>query len=89
MWMWRTLDEGESWRDDGASAPRTLDANRIAGSKGLVVELHPLIVHEGRDDHRPSRCSVVWNVEHAEAHDPNPIASVIAALQMTEVQPPS
>ena len=71
------------------SAPRTLDANRIAGSRGLVVELHPLIVNEWRDHHRLSPPSWAWIVEHTEAHDPHPIASVIATLRMTEVQPPS
>ena len=53
------------------------------------MELHPLIVHEWLDDHCLSRRSLVWIVEHAEADDPHPIASVIAALRMTEVQPPS
>ena len=72
-----------------ASAPRTPDANRFVGSRGFVVELHPLIVHEWRDDHRLSRRSLVWIVEHAEAGVAHPIASVIAALRMTEVQPPS
>jgi hypothetical protein len=72
-----------------ASAPRTLDANRIAGSRGFVVELHPLIVHEWRDEHRLSSRSLAWIVEHAEADDPHPIASVIATLRMTGVQPPS
>jgi hypothetical protein len=72
-----------------ASVPQTLDANRIGGSRGLVVKLHPLIVHEWRDDHCLSRRSLMWIVEHAEADDPKPIASVIAALRTTEVQPPS
>ena len=71
------------------SGPRTLDAKRIAGSKGLFVELHPLIVHEWRDDHRLSRRSLVWIVEHAEADDPHPITSAIAALRIVEIQPPS
>lgn len=53
------------------------------------MELDPLIVHEWRDDHRLSRCSLMWIVEHAEAGDPNPIASVIATLRMMDAQPPS
>ena len=60
---------------------------RREGNPG--VELHPLIVHEWRDDHRLSRRSLLWIVDHADADDPHPIASVIAALRMTEVQPPS
>ena len=53
------------------------------------MELHPLIVHEWRDDHRLSSRSLAWIVEHAEADDPHPIASVIATLRMTEAQPTS
>jgi hypothetical protein len=71
------------------SALQTLDASRIAGSRGLVVELQPLIVHKWRDHRRPASGSLAWIVEHAGAHDPHPIASVIAALRMTEAQPPS
>lgn len=51
------------------------------------MELHPLIVSEWRDDHRLSMRSLLWIVEHARAGDPHPIASVIAALRMAEVQP--
>ncbi len=53
------------------------------------MELHPLIVHEWRDHHRLSPRSLAWIVEHAAAHDPHPIASVIATLRMTEAQTPS
>ena len=53
------------------------------------MELHPLIVHEWRDDHRLSRRSLMWIVANADDDDPHPIASVIAALRMTDVQPSS
>lgn len=51
------------------------------------MELHPLIVHEWRDDHRLSKRSLLWIVEHTGA-DPHPIASVINALRMTEAHTP-
>ena len=53
------------------------------------MELNPLIVTEWRDDHRLSRRSLLWIVEHVDADDPHPIASVIAALRTSEVETPS
>jgi hypothetical protein len=54
-----------------------------------VVELNPLIVNEWRDDHRLSRSSLLWIVEHVDTGDQHPITSVIAALRLTEVETPS
>lgn len=48
------------------------------------MEFHPLIVHEWHDDHRLSRRSLLWIVEHAELGDVHPIVTAIAALRLLE-----
>ena len=47
------------------------------------MELHPLVEHEWRDDHRLSRRSLIWIEEHAEPGDLHPIATAIAQLRGT------
>jgi hypothetical protein len=49
------------------------------------MELHPLVYHEWRDDHVLSRRSLIWIDEHAEAGDPNPVATAIAQLRAEAV----
>lgn len=45
------------------------------------MELHPLVTHEWRDDHRLSKRSLIWIREHAEPGDPQPIITAIAQLR--------
>ena len=48
---------------------------------GMAMELHPLVSHEWRDDHRLSKRSLLWIHEHADPDDPMPIVSAIAQLR--------
>jgi hypothetical protein len=75
-------------RVDGGTERRNPPSVKGPGVGDPTAELHPLIVHEWRHHHRLSPRSLAWIAEHAEAHDPYPIASVIATL-MTEAQLPS
>lgn len=45
------------------------------------MELHPLVRHEWRDDHRLSRRSLIWIDEHADPDDPSPVITAIAQLR--------
>jgi hypothetical protein len=45
------------------------------------MELHPLVYHEWRDEHRLSARSIMWIEEHADPSDPHPITSAIAQLR--------
>ena len=45
------------------------------------MELHDLIRHEWRDDHRLSKRSLIWIHDHAEPDDPNPVTTAIAQLR--------
>jgi hypothetical protein len=49
--------------------------------EGSLVELHPLVCLEWREDHHLSARSVIWIEEHADPGDPHPIVSAIAQLR--------
>ena len=48
---------------------------------GAVMELHPSLYHEWREDHVLSRRSLIWIREHAEEGDTHPFATAIAQLR--------
>lgn len=52
---------------------------------GGVVELHPLVYHEWRDEHVLSKRSVIWIHEHADPGDLSPVVTAIAQLRAEAV----
>ena len=60
--------------------PAPLDPGRRI-REGRVVDLHPLVYHEWRDDHMLSKRSLIWIHEHAEPGDPSPVLTAIAQLR--------
>ena len=51
------------------------------------MELRQLIRLEWHDDHRLSRRSLAWIVDHADPGDEHPIATAIADLRAGDAQP--
>jgi hypothetical protein len=45
------------------------------------MEIDPSVQLEWREDHCLSRRSLRWIVEHADPHDPHPVATAIAQLR--------
>jgi hypothetical protein len=45
------------------------------------MELHPIVYHEWRADHRLSKRSLIWIEEHADAGDTHPIDTAIIQLR--------
>jgi hypothetical protein len=46
-----------------------------------MMELHPLVELEWREDHHLSRRSLMWIHDHADPDDLNPIVTAISQLR--------
>lgn len=61
--------------------PRRAITNRTGRGEVVALELHPLVRHEWRDEHRLSMRSLIWIEQHADPGDVHPIVTAIAQLR--------
>lgn len=54
--------------------------HNAGNTKVAVMELHPLVYHEWREDHVLSKRSLIWIRDHAEPGDLHPLRTAIDQL---------